>query len=60
MLVKVHAASVNPADWHFMRGEPYMARLKFGLLKPKNGESGPTWQGRSKRSAKRDEAPAGR
>jgi NADPH:quinone reductase-like Zn-dependent oxidoreductase len=34
-LVKVHAASVNPADWHFLRGEPYVARLQLGLRKPK-------------------------
>ena len=36
VLVKVHAASVNPLDWHFLRGEPFLARLKTGLLKPKN------------------------
>jgi NADPH:quinone reductase-like Zn-dependent oxidoreductase len=35
VLVKVHAASVNAADWHLMRGEPLPARLAFGLLKPK-------------------------
>ncbi len=35
VLVRVHAASVNPADWHFMRGEPYIARMAFGLRKPK-------------------------
>src|SRR3569832_365587 len=23
LLVKVAAASVNPLDWHYMRGEPY-------------------------------------
>lgn len=27
VLVKVHAASVNAADWHLMRGDPYLARL---------------------------------
>ncbi len=36
VLVKVHAASANPADWHLMRGEPFLARLTAGLLKPKN------------------------
>jgi NADPH:quinone reductase-like Zn-dependent oxidoreductase len=35
VLVKVHAASVNPADWHILRGEPYVARLQLGLRKPK-------------------------
>ena len=27
VLVKVVAASVNPLDWHYMRGEPYVMRL---------------------------------
>jgi NADPH:quinone reductase-like Zn-dependent oxidoreductase len=35
ILVKVRAASVNPYDWHFMRGEPYLVRLFTGLRKPK-------------------------
>jgi NADPH:quinone reductase-like Zn-dependent oxidoreductase len=34
VLVQVHAASVNAADWHLLRGAPYAARLKFGLRKP--------------------------
>jgi NADPH:quinone reductase-like Zn-dependent oxidoreductase len=34
-LVKVHAASVNPADWHLLRGTPYIARLQLGVRKPK-------------------------
>jgi NADPH:quinone reductase-like Zn-dependent oxidoreductase len=36
VLVKIIAASVNPADWHMVRGEPKFARLSFGLTKPKN------------------------
>jgi len=36
VLVRVRAASVNPADWHFMRGEPYIARLQIGLREPKD------------------------
>ena len=36
VLVRVHAASVNPADWHFLRGAPYIARMQFGLGKPKD------------------------
>ena len=37
VLVKVHAASANAADWHLMRGQPFLMRLMgFGLLKPKN------------------------
>jgi NADPH:quinone reductase-like Zn-dependent oxidoreductase len=35
VLVKVHAASVNPYDWHFMRGDPYIVRIFAGLFKPK-------------------------
>ncbi len=34
-LLKVHAASVNPADWHLLRGDPYIARLQLGLRYPK-------------------------
>ena len=36
VLLKVHAASVNPADWHLLRGDPYIARLQLGLRKPKH------------------------
>jgi NADPH:quinone reductase-like Zn-dependent oxidoreductase len=35
VLVRVRAASLNPYDWHFMTGLPYVGRLSFGLLKPK-------------------------
>jgi NADPH:quinone reductase-like Zn-dependent oxidoreductase len=34
VLVKVVAASVNPLDWHFMRGTPYFMRLMSGLGAP--------------------------
>jgi NADPH:quinone reductase-like Zn-dependent oxidoreductase len=37
-LVRVRATSVNPYDWHNMRGEPYVARLMpggLGLRRPK-------------------------
>jgi NADPH:quinone reductase-like Zn-dependent oxidoreductase len=27
VIVKVHAASVNPLDWHYMRGKPYIMRM---------------------------------
>lgn len=36
ILLKVSANSANPADWHIMRGAPFLARLSFGLFKPKN------------------------
>jgi NADPH:quinone reductase-like Zn-dependent oxidoreductase len=35
LLIKVRAASVNPLDWHLMKGKPYIGRLLFGLRKPK-------------------------
>src|SRR5258706_16391403 len=36
VLVRVHAAALNPADWHFLRGDPLVARLMgVGLTKPK-------------------------
>ncbi len=36
ILVKVLANSANPADWHILRGKPYLARFSFGLFKPSN------------------------
>jgi NADPH:quinone reductase-like Zn-dependent oxidoreductase len=36
VLIKIHAASVNAADWHYLRGTPLLFRLSSGLLKPKN------------------------
>ncbi len=36
VLIKVRAASVNPYDWHFMRGTPYLIRLFAGLRVPKD------------------------
>ena len=40
VLIKVRAASVNPYDWHFMRGMPYLLRLGAGLRQPKNKRLG--------------------
>jgi NADPH:quinone reductase-like Zn-dependent oxidoreductase len=36
VLIKVRAASVNPYDWHFMRGTPRLIRLFIGLRSPKS------------------------
>ena len=46
VLVKVHAASVNPVDWHRMRGEPWFMRTSEGLAKPKNAGLGADVAGR--------------
>jgi NADPH:quinone reductase-like Zn-dependent oxidoreductase len=35
VLVRVRAVGLNPYDWHFMRGQPYLARLYSGWRKPK-------------------------
>src|ERR1039457_1631377 len=35
VLVRVRAASVNPLDWHFMRGTPYFVRIMTGFRRPK-------------------------
>jgi NADPH:quinone reductase-like Zn-dependent oxidoreductase len=35
VLIKVRAASVNPLDWHYLRGTPYVMRLQAGWRKPK-------------------------
>lgn len=35
ILVDVIAASVNAADWHIIRGEPFPVRFMIGLFRPK-------------------------
>lgn len=34
--INVKANSVNPADWHALRGKPFLARFTFGIFKPKD------------------------
>ncbi len=47
VLVKVRAASINPLEWHFMRGTPYVGRLMgMGLRKPKDTRLGVDVAGR--------------
>jgi NADPH:quinone reductase-like Zn-dependent oxidoreductase len=46
VLVRVHAAAVNPADWHLIRGDPYIARLSFGLRGPRDSVPGCDLAGR--------------
>ncbi|HET6207521.1 MAG TPA: NAD(P)-dependent alcohol dehydrogenase [Terracidiphilus sp.] len=40
VLIRVRAASVNPYDWHFMRGTPHFIRLFIGLRRPKSPRLG--------------------
>jgi NADPH:quinone reductase-like Zn-dependent oxidoreductase len=47
VLVKVHAASVNALDWHFLTGTPFLARIMAGgLLRPKQHVLGVDLAGR--------------
>ena len=45
VLVRVHAASVNPQDWHLMTGLPYFMRAMNGLRTPKVREVGTDYAG---------------
>jgi NADPH:quinone reductase-like Zn-dependent oxidoreductase len=36
VLVSIQAAATNPADWHLLRGTPFLVRLEAGLRQPKN------------------------
>ena len=45
VLVRVRAASVNPADWHFMTGTPLLVRLGGGLRGPKRERLGVDFAG---------------
>lgn len=40
VLIQVRAASVNPYDWHFLRGTPTLIRLFTGLWRPKSPRLG--------------------
>jgi len=40
VLVRVHAASVNPLDWHLLRGQPYIVRPTSGWRRPKRNIPG--------------------
>jgi NADPH:quinone reductase-like Zn-dependent oxidoreductase len=51
VLVRVHAAAINPYDWHMLRGDPYVARLMggVGLTRPKQRTAGADGAGRVER-----------
>jgi NADPH:quinone reductase-like Zn-dependent oxidoreductase len=40
VLICVHNASINPYDWHFLRGTPSLIRLIAGPLRPKSTRLG--------------------
>jgi len=40
VLIRVRASSVNPYDWHFIRGTPSFIRLFIGLRAPKSRRLG--------------------
>jgi NADPH:quinone reductase-like Zn-dependent oxidoreductase len=45
VLVRIRAASINPADWYMLTGTPYVARVESGLLKPKTNRLGVDFAG---------------
>ena len=45
LLVKVHAAALNPVDWHYMRGSPYIMRLSSGIGAPNDPRVGVDFAG---------------
>jgi len=45
ILVKVRAVSVNPLDWHYIEGTPYIMRMQVGLRKPKDIRLGVDYSG---------------
>jgi len=47
VLLRVRAAGVNPLDWHYVRGAPYVARLSMGRPRPKVGIRGVDVAGRA-------------
>jgi NADPH:quinone reductase-like Zn-dependent oxidoreductase len=40
VLLRVHAASANPVEWHVVRGEPFLVRLIAGLRRPRDSKIG--------------------
>jgi NADPH:quinone reductase-like Zn-dependent oxidoreductase len=45
VLVRVRAAAVNPLDWHYMRGSPYVMRLGTGIGAPSDTRLGVDFAG---------------
>jgi NADPH:quinone reductase-like Zn-dependent oxidoreductase len=40
VLIRVRAASVNPRDWHYLRGTPYLVRTQAGMRRPRDPRLG--------------------
>jgi len=45
ILVKVRAASINPLEWHYMRGTPYVMRFEVGFGRPTDPRIGVDFAG---------------
>jgi NADPH:quinone reductase-like Zn-dependent oxidoreductase len=45
VLVRVQAASVNPLDWHYMQGKPYVMRVASGIGAPASVHTGADFAG---------------
>ena len=45
VIVEVRAAAVNPLDYHYMRGSPYLMRLVRGIGKPNDQRMGADFSG---------------
>jgi NADPH:quinone reductase-like Zn-dependent oxidoreductase len=45
VLVRIRAASVNPADWHELTGTPYLARPTMGIGAPSSTRFGTDYAG---------------
>jgi NADPH:quinone reductase-like Zn-dependent oxidoreductase len=45
VLVRVRAAGINPLDWHYMHGTPYIMRLQSGIGSPEDPRIGVDYAG---------------
>lgn len=45
LLIRIHAAAANPLDWHYMRGSPYIMRIRTGIGAPKKERLGVDYAG---------------
>jgi NADPH:quinone reductase-like Zn-dependent oxidoreductase len=45
LLVRVHAAGINPLDWHYLHGQPYIMRMMSGFGRPEHPQVGVDYAG---------------